>query len=103
MICILIPRRNFGIPASWPGYDLGVGASGPKVRQLQEQLARISRAYPEFILDTRRGVATEFYQTEAGKRFQSVFGLPVTGIVDYPTWYKISDIYVAVSRIAELV
>ena len=30
-----------GIPASWPGYDLGVGASGPKVRQLQEQLARI--------------------------------------------------------------
>ena len=23
-----------GIPASWPGYDLGVGASGPKVRQL---------------------------------------------------------------------
>ena len=40
---------------------------------------------------------------EAVEKFQSVFGLPVTGIVDYPTWYKISDIYVAVSRIAELV
>ena len=25
-----------------------------------------------------------------------------SGIVDYPTWYKISEIYVAVSRIAEL-
>ena len=25
-----------GIPASWPGYDLTIGASGQKVRQLQE-------------------------------------------------------------------
>ena len=33
---------------------------------------------------------------------QQYFGLPQTGIVDYPTWYKVSEIYVAVSRIAEL-
>ena len=39
---------------------------------------------------------------EAVAKFQSVFGLPATGVVDYPTWYRISDIYVAVSRIAEL-
>ena len=39
---------------------------------------------------------------DAVKRFQSVFGLPATGKVDYPTWYKISEIYVGVSRIAEL-
>ena len=45
-----------GIPASWPGYDLGVGASGPKVRQLQEQLARISRAYPAIPTITADGV-----------------------------------------------
>ena len=91
-----------GIPASWPGYDLGVGASGPKVRQLQEQLARISRAYPAIPTITADGVYGSRTR-EAGEKFQSVFGLPVTGIVDYPTWYKISDIYVAVSRIAELV
>ena len=36
------------------------------------------------------------------RAFQSIFGLPETGIVDYPTWYKVSEIYVAVSRIAEL-
>ena len=35
-------------------------------------------------------------------KFQNVFGLPETGITDYPTWYKIQEIYVAVSRIAEL-
>ena len=91
-----------GIPASWPGYDLGVGASGPKVRQLQEQLARISRAYPAIPTITVDGVYGSRTR-EAVEKFQSVFGLPVTGIVDYPTWYKISDIYVAVSRIAELV
>ena len=39
---------------------------------------------------------------EAVEKIQSVFGLPVTGVVDYKTWYKISEIYVGVSRIAEL-
>lgn len=90
-----------GIPASWPGYDLGVGASGDKVRQLQEQLARISRAYPAIPTITADGVYGNRTK-EAVQKFQSIFGLPATGVVDYPTWYKISDIYVAVSRIAEL-
>ena len=34
--------------------------------------------------------------------FQDIFNLPVTGIVDYRTWYKIQEIYVGVTRIAEL-
>ena len=36
------------------------------------------------------------------KKFQEVFRMPVSGKVDYPTWYKISDIFVAVTRLAEL-
>jgi 5-hydroxyisourate hydrolase-like protein (transthyretin family) len=90
-----------GIPASWPGYDLGVGATGDKVRQLQEQLARISKAYPAIPTITADGIYGSKTKAAVAK-FQSIFGLPATGIVDYPTWYKISDIYVAVSRIAEL-
>ena len=39
---------------------------------------------------------------EAVKVFQGIFTLPQTGVVDYATWYKISDVYVGVSRIAEL-
>ena len=39
---------------------------------------------------------------DAVEAFQRLFGLPVSGIVDYPTWYKIQSIYVAVTRIAEL-
>ena len=90
-----------GIPASWPGYELTVGASGEKVRQLQEQLARISRTYsaiPTVTVDGVYGNSTR----EAVEKFQSTFGLPVTGVVDYLTWYEISAIYVAITRIAEL-
>ena len=39
----------------------------------------------------------------AVREFQRIFGLPATGFVDYPTWYEIQDIYVGVTRIAELV
>ena len=90
-----------GIPASWPGYTLEEGSSGEKVRQMQEQLNVIAGAYPALPKITADGIygpATE----QAVREFQSVFGLPMTGKVDYPTWYKISEIYVGVSRIAEL-
>lgn len=90
-----------GIPASWPGYTLEEGSSGEKVRQMQEQLNVIAGAYPALPKITADGIygpAT----AEAVREFQSVFGLPVTGKVDYSTWYKISEIYVGVSRIAEL-
>lgn len=90
-----------GIPASWPGYNLEIGSTGDKVRQMQEELARISQAYPAIPTITADGIFGSRTK-EAVQKFQSIFGLPATGIVDYPTWYKISDIYVAVSRIAEL-
>ncbi len=91
-----------GIPASWPRENLRVGSSGVKVRQMQEQLNRIAQVYssiPRIAADGSFGPATE----AAVRRFQSVFGLPQTGVVDYATWYKISEIYVGVTRIAELV
>lgn len=90
-----------GIPSSWPGYDLTVGSSGSKVRQLQQQLNRIHQNYPAIPAVTPDGIFGSSTR-DAVRSFQSVFGLPATGIVDYPTWYKISEIYVAVSRIAEL-
>lgn len=90
-----------GIPSSWPGYDLSVGSSGSKVRQMQQQLNRIHQNYPAIPAVTADGVFGNATR-DAVRKFQSVFGLPATGIVDYPTWYKISEIYVAVSRIAEL-
>ena len=90
-----------GIPASWPGYDLDIGASGNKVRQIQEQLNTIAEAYPAVPVVTADGIYGPETQNSV-RIFQSIFGLDQTGIVDYPTWYKIQEIYVAVSRIAEL-
>lgn len=89
-----------GVPSSWPGYDLGIGASGDKVRQLQNQLNRIARNYPAIPTVTADGIygpAT----ANAVRTFQGIFNLPATGVTDYPTWYEISEIYVGVSRISE--
>ena len=89
-----------GVPSSFPGYALNIGASGDKVRQLQTQLNRIARNYPALPTVTADGIygpAT----AEAVRVFQGIFNLPQTGVTDYATWYEISDIYVGVSRIAE--
>lgn len=90
-----------GIPSSWPGYTLSQGSSGEKVRQIQEQLNVIAGAYPAIPTVTVDGIYGPG-TAAAVTKFQSVFGLPQTGTVDYRTWYKISEIYVGVSRIAEL-
>lgn len=91
-----------GVPASWPGYNLDIGASGIKVLQIQMQLNAISEVYSAIPTVTADGIYGERTK-EAVRVFQSVFGLPQTGIVDYKTWYKIQEIYVGVTRIAELV
>lgn len=98
---INVAEEISGIPASWPGYNLDTGSVGHKVRQIQEQLNVIAEAYPALPSIAADGIYGEKTK-EAVRKFQSVFGLPSTGIVDYPTWYEIQEIYVAVSRIAEL-
>lgn len=91
-----------GVPASWPGTDLTIGSTGSKVRQMQEQLARISQSYPAIPTIAADGIYGERTR-QAVEDFQRIFNLPVTGVVDFATWYKISQIYVGVTRIAELV
>jgi peptidoglycan hydrolase-like protein with peptidoglycan-binding domain len=89
-----------GVPASWPGSNLSTGSRGPSVRQMQEQLNAISNVYsvvPKVAVDGAYGSQT----AEAVKQFQQTFGLPATGIVDFPTWYKISEVYVGVTRIGQ--
>lgn len=87
---------------SYPGIPLEFGSAGNDVRSLQIFLNRISRNYPAIpkipdadgIFDT----ATD----DAVRTFQQVFGLEVTGVVEQSTWYRITSIYTAVKRIAEL-
>ena len=95
-------ERVAGVPISFPGNVLSLGSTGPAVRTIQEQLNAISDNYPainKVRVDGFFGQQTR----EAVETFQRVFKLPVTGSVDFSTWYEISNIYVAAERLAELV
>jgi peptidoglycan hydrolase-like protein with peptidoglycan-binding domain len=89
-----------GVPSSFPGYNLTIGATGEKVQQVQEQLAVIAGVYTAIPRITADGTFGE-QTAEAVRQFQKIFKLPVTGVIDFATWYRISHIYVGITRIAE--
>ena len=98
---LVTAKKVTGSPKSFPGFTLTIGSSGEPVRVIQEQLNAVSRAYPlipKVALDGNYGEKTR----EAVKTFQKIFNLPETGEVDYATWYKLSNVFVAVTKIAEL-
>ena len=98
ILCTSTRQRRFpGFPL--PGLD--IGASGQKVTQIQEQLNAIAQVYTAIPMEPVTGYYDESTK-ETVRAFQRIFGLPQTGIVDYVTWYKIQEIYVGVTRIAEL-
>jgi len=94
-------KKISGVPSSYPGTVLQMGSTGQNVRIIQEQLNAVSNNYPAipklkvdgiFGNNTRNAVQT----------FQRIFQLAADGIVGFSTWYKLSAIYVAVTRMAEL-
>lgn len=95
-------QKISGIPISFPGTVLQVGSRGQNVRTIQSQLSAINKNYPaipKLKVDGIFGNQTR----QAVQTFQNVFYLPATGLVDFKTWYKISNVYVAVQKLAELV
>lgn len=87
---------------SYPGTPFGFGSTGNEVRTLQVELNRIGQNYPAIPrISPANGIFGES-TVEAVRVFQSVFGLPETGIVNKPTWYKIKFIYTAVKGLSEL-
>ena len=69
-----------GVPKSWPGYNLNIGASGDNVRTIQTQLNRIASVYtliPTIAVDGSYGSRT----AAAVKAFQKIFSLPVTELL----------------------
>jgi len=100
-IYLMNAEKVSGVPSSFPGINLQTGSTGPAVRTIQEQLNAISNNYPlinKIRVDGVFGPETR----SAVETFQSIFNLPTTGIVDFATWYRISDIYVAITKISEL-
>jgi len=94
-------KKVEGIPISYPGYTLGLGSTGQPVRTIQTYLNRIADNFPAIPKISITGT----YDDDTRKsvlKFQETFYLPQTGTVNYATWYKISQIYVSVTQIAEL-
>ena len=90
-----------GVPVSFPGFTLQLGSNNSYVRTIQNQLNAISNSYPAIEKVTEDGIFGP--STEASvKKFQEIFNLPQTGVVDFKTWYAISRIYVATTKIASL-
>lgn len=90
------------VQTSYPGFPLRQGTVSDDVIVLGNQLNRIRRNYPS-IPEITRVTPVFTAQTEAAvKAFQKIFNLTQDGIVGPATWNKISYIYVAVKKLAEL-
>ena len=88
-----------GVPLSYGGEVLTLGSEGEAVRTVQNQLNRVGDnfpAIPKIPADGIYGPATQ----AAVMEFQKIFHLPQTGSVDFAVWYEISNVYVAVAKLA---
>ncbi len=91
-----------GIVISFPGTTLRLGSKGQAVQTIQTYLNRIRRNYPAIPLITDDpGVFGSTTQASV-KKFQSIFNITSDSAVGKVTWNKISYIYVAIARLAEL-
>jgi peptidoglycan hydrolase-like protein with peptidoglycan-binding domain len=86
----------------YPGYEIGLGEAGNPVLAIQRDLRRIRKNYPA-IPDITNTLGLYENETESAvKKFQEIFNLPVTGIVNKATWYKIKYVYNSVKKLADL-
>lgn len=87
---------------SYPGTPLKTGSTGLDVETIQTYLGRIRRNYPAIpVITDRAGVFGDSTRA-AVTSFQNIFNLSPDGIVGKATWYKLSSLYTAVTRLAEL-
>ena len=91
-----------GVVSSYPGTALRVGSTGLDVQTIQTYLNRIRRNYPAIPAITDNAGVFGDSTRAAVTTFQRIFNLTADGIVGKATWYKISSIYTAVARLAEL-
>ena len=91
-----------GIVSSYPGAPLRMGSTGLDVQTIQTYLNRIRRNYPAIPAITDPAGSFQNSTNAAVTKFQRIFNLTPDGIVGKSTWYKISSLYAAVTRLAEL-
>lgn len=87
---------------SYPGFPVGLGNAGDFVRIIKMQLNRIGQNYPAIPVISDDSVYFTVELENAVRKFQEIFNLAVTGIIDKSTWYKIKYLYNAVKKISDI-
>lgn len=100
---ILITDTKVDTPiASYPGIDLKLGDANEAIRIVQRELNRISKNYPLLPKISSTNIFFTIEMENCIKKFQEIFNLPQTGILDKKTWYKIKYIYNSVKKVYDL-
>ncbi len=88
--------------ATYPGTPLKLGDISEHIRIIKRQLNRIAINYPAI---PRLEVIHEYYDVvteRTVKKFQEIFNLTSTGIIDKATWYKVKYLYTSVKKLGDL-
>ena len=88
--------------SSFPGYVLKLGSCGEPVLMIQNQLNIIRGNFPAIPIIPHANGIFDNNTVNAVRVFQGAFGLSVTGVVDFSTWYRISYYYIAVANLQRL-
>lgn len=89
-----------GIPLHFSEKLIEGVSKGEDVRVIKEKINSIANHYTEITkveIDSSYGKQI----AESVKTFQKIFNMPITGTVDFATWYKIANIYVTLNGIDE--
>lgn len=87
---------------SYPGSPLDYGDYNNNVLIAQYQLNSVADNYPLIPKISPAVGDFNLITLAAVRRFQNIFGLQATGIIDEATWYQLSYIYTVVRRLSEL-
>ena len=88
--------------SGYPGYNLSLGEAGNPVLEMQRDLRRIRSNYPAIPTISNTIGVYDSETEDAVRKFQNIFGLPETGIIDKGTWYKIKYVYTSVKKLSSL-
>ena len=91
-----------GVSASYPGYVLRVGSEGESVKRMQDFLNRIRINYPLIPEISNPNGVFGNDTAEAVRTFQRTFSMTADGLIGQATWNKITFVFTAVTRLAEL-
>jgi peptidoglycan hydrolase-like protein with peptidoglycan-binding domain len=98
----VVRTNNIGtVRETYPGSPLSQGSQGANVQKMQNYLNRIRVNFPLIPSINPDGVFGS-QTVNAVRVFQNTFSLSQTGTIDRGTWYKIIQIFVAVTKLAEL-